>query len=108
MRITRTRALIAAGAVIALAGTGAAIAGASGDDEDASRAISGDALERAGAAALAETGGGRVTDTEAGDEEGAYEVEVTREDGTQVDVHLDDRFRVIGSENDGRGDGEDE
>jgi len=36
-----------------------------------------------------------VTGTEAGDEEGAYEVEVTRADGSQVDVHLDKGFNVI-------------
>jgi uncharacterized membrane protein YkoI len=100
MRITRTRALVAAGAVAALAGTGAAIAGATGDDEDATRSIQGAALQKASAAALEHTGGGRVTDTEAGDEEGAYEVEVTRDDGSQVDVHLDSDFRVIGAAED--------
>ena len=47
-----------------------------------------------------------MTETEAGDEEGAYEVEVTRADGSQVDVHLDTDFTVIGQEDDG--DGEDE
>ena len=35
-----------------------------------------------------------------GDEEGAYEVEVTRSDGSQVDVHLDKGFHVIGEEAD--------
>ena len=55
--------------------------------------------------ALKHTGGGKVTGTEAGDEEGAYEVEVTRADGSQVDVHLDADFTVIGREVDG---GEDE
>jgi uncharacterized membrane protein YkoI len=94
------KALLAVGVVAALAGTGAAIAGATGDDEDASAAITGSALDRASAAALEHTGGGKVTDTEAGDEEGAYEVEVTRDDGSQVDVHLDEQFRVIGDEAD--------
>ena len=47
------------------------------------------------AAALDHTGGGKVTETEAGDEEGAYEVEVTRADGSQVDVHLDKGFNVL-------------
>ncbi len=41
-----------------------------------------------------------MTGTEAGDEEGAYEVEVTRADGSQVDVHLDKSFNVISSEAD--------
>ena len=83
---------VAAAALVVGAGTGIAVA-AGGDDGD-DVPIRGSALERASAAALRETGGGRVTGTEAGDEEGAYEVEVTLEDGRQVDVHLDERFRV--------------
>jgi hypothetical protein len=63
--------------------------------------ITGQALQRAKAVALTATGGGKVTDSEVGDEEGAYEVEVTRADGSQVDVHLDKRFNVINQSNDG-------
>ena len=63
-------------------------------------AITGDALERAEQAALAETGGGRVTGTEVGDEESYYEVEVTLPDGSQVDVQLDEDFSVVGGETD--------
>jgi hypothetical protein len=62
--------------------------------------ITGEALERASAAALDYTGEGRVTDTEVGDEEGYYEVEVTLDDGSQVDVHLDENFNVLGQEAD--------
>ena len=43
-------------------------------------------------------GGGQVTDTEVGDEESYYEVEVQRDDGTQVDVQLDRAFNVVGGE----------
>ena len=43
---------------------------------------------------------GRVTQTEAGDEESEYEVEVTLDDGTQVDVQLDADFEVVGTESD--------
>jgi uncharacterized membrane protein YkoI len=95
-------ALITGTVIAALAAGGVAIAGAAGgDDEDgAERAISGAALDRAGAAALDHTGGGRVTDSEAGDEESYYEVEVTRPDGTQVDVQLNRDFEVVGSEGD--------
>ena len=97
----------AAGAavVVVAAGTGIAVA-AGGDDDGTEVPITGSALERASAAALEETGGGRVTATEAGDEEGAYEVEVTRAEGGQVDVHLDRDFNVIGTEGDD-GEGED-
>ena len=94
--------LILAGVIAATAAGGAAIAGATsgGDDDGREQAITGSALERASAAALKETGGGKVTETEAGDEEGAYEVEVTRADGSEVDVHLDEAFSVINSEAD--------
>jgi uncharacterized membrane protein YkoI len=102
--------LIAIAAVAVLGVGGAAIAGAAGggDDDGSDRAISGQALDRASSAALAETGGGKVTETEVGDEEGAYEVEVTREDGSQVDVHLDQDFKVLSSAGDDDGSGEDD
>ncbi len=38
-----------------------------------------------------------MTDTEVGDEDSYYEVEVTRDDGRQVDVQLDESFRVVQS-----------
>lgn len=82
-------------ALAALGGVGYAVVG--GDDDTP---ISGAALEQASAAALEHTGGGDVTDTEVGDEESYYEVEVTRPDGTQVDVQLDEDFEVVGSEDD--------
>ena len=100
------RRWLAAGAVLVVAavtGAGLLIGGAAGDDE---RPITGPALERASAVALAYTGGGRVTETEVGDEEGYYEVEVTLDDGSQVDVHLDRDFNVIGSERDDEGEDE--
>ena len=103
MKIRSKGTAVAIVAVAALGIGGAAIAGAAGDSDpgEDDRPIQGQALERAGAAALAETGGGKVTDTEVGDEEGAYEVEVTRDDGSQVDIHLDEDFQVLGSESDG-------
>ena len=95
------RVILALVAVAALAAGGAAIAGAAGGDDDATDTpIGGGALDHATAAALEHTGGGKVTETEAGDEEGDYEVEVTRADGSQVDVHLDEGFRVLGQESD--------
>ena len=97
MTSRRTTFIVAAVAAAALAGAGVAIAG--GDDDGRERPISGSALERAKAAALAHTPG-RVTETEVGDEEGYYEVEVTRADGSQVDVHLDRDFTVTGAQRD--------
>lgn len=39
---------------------------------------------------------GTVTDTEVGDEESYYEIEVTVEDGRHVDVQLTEDFEVVG------------
>lgn len=103
MRITRKIIIGVGAAAIIAAGAGIAAA-AGGSDEDSTEgpdvAISGDALQKASEAALAETGGGEVTETEVGDEESYYEVEVTLDDGSQVDVQLDEKFAVVGSEAD--------
>ena len=92
----RTKIGIAVGAValVAAAGTGIGLA-AGGDDSEPP--ITGDALEQASEAALEHTGGGRVTETEVGDEDSYYEVEVTLEDGSLVDVQLDEDFNVVSS-----------
>jgi uncharacterized membrane protein YkoI len=101
MTLSKRNKFIAAGAaVLALGAGGAAVAGAAGGGEDAAEgpdvAITGSALEQAKAAALDATGGGSVTGTEQGDEESYYEVEVTRDDGSQVDVQLDRGFNLVG------------
>jgi uncharacterized membrane protein YkoI len=123
--------LIAAAAVAVLAAGGAAIAGATGNDSSAPSAgqgsgvevsedggarddeagrddgngepVTGSPLDRASAVALQETGGGSVTGSEIDDEEGYYEIEVTKADGSQVDVHLDRDFNVIDASSDGGG-----
>ncbi|TDD70076.1 hypothetical protein E1262_10965 [Jiangella aurantiaca] len=97
------KAWIGGGAAAVAAAGAIAVTGAAAADHDSEQPITGDALERASAAALDHTGGGTVTGTEAGDEEGFYEVEVTLDDGTQVDVHLDKDFTVLGDESDGAG-----
>jgi uncharacterized membrane protein YkoI len=101
----KTKGVLAAVAAVAAIGGGtAAIAGASGSAEDGAegpdQAITGSALDKASAAALDHTGGGQVTDTEVGDEESYYEIEVTRDDGSQVDVQLDRSFQVVADEAD--------
>jgi uncharacterized membrane protein YkoI len=105
-RIGRKTAVVAG--VLAVAGgvTGGVAVAAGGDDDATDKPITGSALDKAKAAALAHTGGGRVTGTEAGDEESYYEVEVTLGDDGQVDVQLDRAFDVVGSEGD-RESGED-
>lgn len=93
----------ATGAVaLAALGIGGGIAVASGDTDQAP--IPANALDEASAAALDQTGGGRVIGTEVGDEEGYYEVEVALADGSHVDVHLDRDFNVIDAKPDGPGD----
>jgi uncharacterized membrane protein YkoI len=94
-------AAVVAGLVVA-GGTGAAIAGS--DDDASDRPIDGPALQKASDAALAETGGGTVTETEIGDEESLYEVEVTLDNGDQVDVQLDEDFEVVGTKTESGGD----
>ena len=63
--------------------------------EGPDRPITGPALEQASQTALDYVGQGRVTGTEVGDEEGYYEIEVTLDNGRQVDVHLDQEFNVL-------------
>ena len=98
---------VIAGVAVALAaiggGTGFAVAMGGGDDD---RPITGAALEKATRAALEHTGGGVVTETELGDDGAAYSVEVRLDDGSQVEVNLDDSFNVTGeaSDDDGAGD----
>ncbi len=89
-------AIAAAAAVPAIAQAG----GGSGDSNDNDVPITGAELERASIAALLHTGEGTVSDSEVGDEESYYEVEVTLDDGSQVDVQLDEDFNVVGTEAD--------
>ena len=97
----------AAAAVPAIAnagGTGGAD-GASNSNEsrEVDIPVTGLDLERATAAALAQIGEGRVTASEVGDEESYYEIEVTLDNGRQIDVQLDDHFKVVSTEDDGSG-----
>jgi hypothetical protein len=95
--------LLVAGAVLAAGAAVPAIARAGGDSETP---IPDADIGGASAAAIEHLGGGRVTGTEVGDEESYYEVEVTLEDGRQVDVQLDENFNVVGTEDDGTEDEE--
>jgi hypothetical protein len=99
-QLTRIGIMTAVGAAAVAIGTG--IAAAQPDDGEGTP-ITGDALAQATQAALAFTGGGTVTQTEVGDEEGYYQVEVTLADGRQTDVNLDPAFHVVGSKTDPAG-----
>ena len=81
---------------------GAGVAYATGSGEDSSVQAGGANIEKARDVALEQVNG-RVTGTEVGDEEGYYEVEITRDDGSQVDVHLDKNLNVLGTPADREG-----
>ncbi|GAA1974236.1 hypothetical protein [Microbacterium pumilum] len=98
-RIAVSAAAAAASVALVGGGVGAAMA-TTADDQSSEQSITGAALDRASAVALDFVGEGEVTGTEVGDEESLYEVEVTRGDGTQVDVQLDESFAVVGSKAD--------
>ena len=95
MNLKHIGIVTAIGAAAVAIGTG--IATAQPQDDGEGTPITGEALTKASQAALAFTGGGTVTGTELGDEESLYEVEVTKADGSQVDVQLDQNFAVVDS-----------
>lgn len=104
----RTKVLIGAAAAVAIVASSVGVVVAAGSDDDGSpdAQLSGEALDRATAAALAHTDGGEVIETEVGDDGAAYGVEVRLEDGSVVEVSLDADYRVIRSETDEDGEGE--
>jgi hypothetical protein len=95
--------LIVSGAVLAIAGGGAGVAGAVGG-EDGNKSVSGPGAKRATEAALAITGGGHANAVERDTENGAtWEVEVTKPDGKTVDVRLDQNYKSVVVQSDGEG-----
>ena len=96
------RTLVIAAAVVAmlLALGGAGIAYANGGDSE--EQLTGPEADEAKSAAIAAVGGGTVTEVERddGNGTGAFEVEVTRNDGSQLEVHLDGDYNVVGQEAD--------
>ena len=102
----RMRWLIGAALAVGLvgAGVGIGLAETNGDSStevestDSDQPLTGADLDQAKAAALEFTGGGTVTEAEVGDDGAAYGVEVRKDDGTQVEVRLDETFSVNGSE----------
>ena len=92
--------IIAVTAALAAGGVVAVQAVAGGDDGD--KQATGAGAEKAKAAALQLIPGGTANAVERDGENGAtWEVEVTRPDGTTVDVRLDEGFGVVVIEGDG-------
>lgn len=94
--LRRKRVLVPAVAVVALGVGGTVWATTASADQ-----VGGSERDRVSAAAVRAVGEGRVTSVETSDDRGeAYEVEVTRTDGTEVDVALDDDLAVVGRDDD--------
>ncbi|ROQ15655.1 YpeB-like protein with putative protease inhibitory function [Rathayibacter sp. PhB93] len=82
--------------------------GTTGTSEDSTTGVTGavdpddlvgEELTRASEAAIAAIGGGTVTEAERSDDaDHAFDVEVTRADGTDVDVDLDASYAVVRTE----------
>lgn len=102
MELKRKYVAVAAAVVAIGAGTGVALAtSGGGEEDDAAEQVSGPAAAEAKAAALKLTGGGTVGAVERDDENGAvWEVEVTKPDGSTVDVRLDADFGKVAIESD--------
>ena len=96
----RTKVAVVVGGAVVIAGAvGGGVAVATGDDGDVT--VTGPQADRATEAALAATHGGTANSVERDGENGAtWEVEVTREDGSTVDVRLDEHYRVVVIEGD--------
>jgi hypothetical protein len=96
VRCTR---LVVGGSALALAlgATGGAIAFAGGNDD---QTVGGASADHARTAALGYTGGGNagIVEPESSDPEergAAYGVEVTKPDGSNVDVFLDSNYKLL-------------
>ncbi|WP_051797164.1 PepSY domain-containing protein [Catenuloplanes japonicus] len=96
-RLRSKRVIVSTVAIVAALGVGGGVwaSVASADVGTGDR-------DRAGAAAIQAVGGnGTVLDVESSDDAGeAYEVEVRKADGTEVDVALDKNFAVVNQETD--------
>ena len=96
----KTSKRILTGALVAVVVAGA-VASIAAVTDDGDNTVSGPDADRATAAALRLTHGGTANSVERDSENGAtWEVEVTRTDGTTVDVRLDENFRKVVIEGD--------
>jgi uncharacterized membrane protein YkoI len=103
---SRTKLAIAVGVVAVAAGGGAYAWAGAGDDGDVN--VTGPGADRARQAALAHLGGGKANAVERDSEAGAtWEVEVTKPDGSTVDVRLDATYEVVVVEGDSENENED-
>jgi hypothetical protein len=98
IEMTRIQKLLVAGAAILVLGAGGVgIAQAVGGDAD--ERVTGPEADRAAKAAVDAVGGGRAVGIERDDDDGeAWEVEVVRPDGSEVEVLLTRDLQEVGTE----------
>lgn len=102
-KLRRKRVILPTIAAVAALGVGGTVWTASANDD-----VQGGERDRVGAAAVEAAGGGTAVDVESSDDRGeAYEVEVRMDDGTEVDVILDQDLNVVSQEAEGRDDNDD-
>lgn len=95
-KLRSKRVIISTIAAVALVGAGATVWTATADDH-----VGGSERDRVAAAAVEAVGEGAAGEVETSDDAGeAYEVEVRKDDGTEVDVALDEDLEVVGQESD--------
>ncbi len=95
------RRALAGGAALAVLGLGAAAYVQASGGGDGERPATGAGADKAKAAALEVTGGGAVNAVERDGEKGAtWEVEVTRPDGSTVDVRLGASYELVAVDGD--------
>jgi len=96
----RKRVVLPTVATVAVLSIGGTMWTAAANDD-----VQGGERDRVGAAAVEAAGGGTVVDVEASDDRGeAYEVEVRMDDGTEVDVTLDQDLNPVSQDADDRDD----
>ncbi|WP_182376452.1 PepSY domain-containing protein [Nocardioides sp. WS12] len=92
--LRRKRIVLPAIAAIAVLAVGGTIWTATADND-----VKGDERNRVASAATSAVGGGEAVDVETSDDLGeAYEVEVRRADGSEIDVTLDENLKVVGKD----------
>ena len=97
----RTAALTAGGAVVAAVALGGGAVASNGAGGEGDENVTGVQADRARAAALDATNGGRVDEVEREDEHGAvWKVEVIKANGDSVEVRLDGGYHVVATETD--------
>jgi uncharacterized membrane protein YkoI len=102
-KLRSKRVIISSAAAVAVLGVGGVAWGAT-----ASADVSGSERDRVASAATEAVGGGTATEVESSDDRGeAYEVEVRTEDGTEMDVALDEDLGVVSEERDRDDDADD-